>query len=63
MVENGTNDESWITVVALTGTGETRVTLDSSWQWSGGAPDLGPGLVVLAWYGAFGVANFVKYGE
>ena len=63
MVENGTNDESWITVVALTGTGETRVTLGSSWQWSGGAPDLGPGLVVLAWYGAFGVANFVKYGE
>ena len=62
MVENGTNDESWITVVALTGTGETRVTLDSSWQWSGGAPDLGPGLLVLAWYGAFGVANFVKYG-
>lgn len=63
MVENGTNDESWITVVALTGTGETRVTLDSSWQWSGSAPDLGPGLLVLAWYGAFGVANFVKYGE
>lgn len=58
-VSNG-GSEAWITVVALNG-GATII-LGTSWAWSGSAPTLAKGLVTLAWYGTFGVANFTKFG-
>lgn len=58
-VSNG-GSEAWITVVALKG-GAT-INLGTSWAWSGSAPTLAKGLVTLAWYGSFGVANFTKFG-
>ena len=60
-VSNGTSGQAWITVVALAGS--ATITLGSNWAWSGSSPDLAKGLVTLAWYGTFGVANFTKYGE
>lgn len=60
-VSNGASGQAWITVVALAGT--ATITLGSNWSWSGSSPDLAKGLVTLAWYGSFGVANFTKYGE
>ena len=59
-VSNG-GSEAWITVVALNG-GAT-INLGTSWAWSGSAPTLAKGLVTLAWYGTFGVANFTKFGD
>lgn len=59
-VNNGSANKAWITVVALAGT--ATITLGSSWSWSGSAPTLAKGLVTLAWYGTFGVANFTKFG-
>lgn len=35
----------------------------TSWAWSGSSLTLAKGLVVLAWYGAFGVATFTKFGS
>ncbi len=60
-VSNGASGQAWITVVALAGT--ATISLGSNWSWSGSSPDLAKGLVTLAWYGTFGVANFTKYGE
>lgn len=60
-VSNGASGQAWITVVALAGT--ATISLGSNWAWSGSSPDLSKGLVTLAWYGSFGVANFTKYGE
>lgn len=60
-VSNGSADKAWITVVALAGS--ATINFGSSWSWSGSAPTLGKGLVTLAWYGAFGVATFTKYGS
>lgn len=60
-VSNGAAGQAWITVVALAGS--ATITLGSNWAWSGSSPDLAKGLVTLAWYGTFGVANFTKYGE
>lgn len=59
-VNNGSGNKAWITVVALAGS--ATITLGSSWSWSGSAPTLAKGLVTLAWYGAFGVATFTKFG-
>lgn len=59
-VNNGSGNKAWITVVALAGS--ATITLGSSWSWSGSAPTLAKGLVTLAWYGTFGVANFTKFG-
>ena len=59
-VENGAAGNAWITVVALEGS--ATVTLGSSWAWSGSSPTLAKGLLTLAWYGSFGVANFQKFG-
>lgn len=60
-VDNGSANKSWIVVVALEGA--ATINLGSSWAWSGSAPTLGKGLVTLAWYGAFGVATFTKFGS
>ena len=60
-VNNGSSTKAWITVVALAGS--ATITLGSSWSWSGSAPTLAKGLVTLAWYGAFGVAAFTKFGK
>lgn len=59
-VNNGSANNAWITVVALQGS--AKITLGSNWSWSGSAPTLAKGLVTLAWYGRFGVANFQKFG-
>lgn len=59
-VANGSENMAWITVVALNGS--ATITLGSAWAWSGSSPTLAKGLVTLAWYGTFGVANFQKYG-
>lgn len=59
-VANGSANMAWITVVALNGS--ATITLGSSWAWSGSSPTLAKGLVTLAWYGTFGVANFQKFG-
>ena len=60
-VANGSAKMAWITVVALNGS--ATITLGSAWAWSGSSPTLAKGLVTLAWYGTFGVANFQKFGE
>lgn len=60
-VANGSANTAWITVVALQGA--ATITLGSAWAWSGSSPTLAKGLVTLAWYGTFGVANFQKFGE
>lgn len=60
-VANGSANMAWITVVALNGS--ATITLGSAWSWSGSSPTLAKGLVTLAWYGTFGVANFQKFGE
>ena len=60
-VANGSANTAWITVVALNGS--ATITLGSAWAWSGSSPTLAKGLVTLAWYGTFGVANFQKFGE
>lgn len=60
-VNNGSSNKAWITVVALAGS--ATINLGTSWAWSGSAPTLAKGLVVLAWYGAFGVATFTKFGS
>lgn len=59
-VANGSANMAWITVVALNGS--ATITLGSAWAWSGASPTLAKGLVTLAWYGTFGVANFQKFG-
>ena len=59
-VANGSENMAWITVVALNGS--ATITLGSAWAWSGSSPTLAKGLVTLAWYGTFGVANFQKFG-
>lgn len=60
-VANGSANMAWITVVALNGS--ATIALGSAWAWSGSSPTLAKGLVTLAWYGTFGVANFQKFGE
>ena len=60
-VSNGSSGKSWITVVALNGT--ATINFGSSWSWSGSTPTLAKGLVVLAWYGTFGIATFTKFGS
>lgn len=60
-VTNGSANTAWITVVALQGA--ATITLGDAWSWSGSSPTLAKGLVTLAWYGTFGVANFQKFGE
>lgn len=60
-VANGSANTAWITVVALQGS--ATITLGDAWSWSGSSPTLAKGLVTLAWYGTFGVANFQKFGE
>lgn len=60
-VNNGSTDKAWITVVALEGT--ATINLGTSWSWSGSAPTLAQGLATFAWYGAFGVATFTKFGS
>ena len=60
-VNNGSSNKAWITVVALAGS--ATINLGTSWSWSGSAPTLAKGLVTLAWYGAFGVATFTKFGS
>lgn len=59
-VANGSANTAWITVVALQGA--ATITLGDAWSWSGSSPTLAKGLVTLAWYGTFGVANFQKFG-
>lgn len=53
--------EAWITVVACEGA--VTVNLGSGWAWSGSAPTLGKGLITCAWYGSFGIVNFMKWGS
>lgn len=53
--------EAWITVVACAGA--VTVNLGSGWAWSGSAPTLGKGLLTCAWYGSFGIVNFMKWGS
>lgn len=53
--------EAWITVVACEGA--VTVNLGSGWAWSGSAPTLGKGLLTCAWYGSFGIVNFMKWGS
>lgn len=60
-VNNGSSNKAWITVVALAGS--ATINLGTSWAWSGSSPTLAKGLVTLAWYGAFGVATFTKFGS
>lgn len=60
-VNNGSSNKAWITVVALAGS--ATINLGTSWAWSGSSPTLAKGFVVLAWYGAFGIATFTKFGS
>lgn len=53
--------EAWITVVACEGA--VTVNLGNGWAWSGSAPTLGKGLITCAWYGSFGIVNFMKWGS
>ena len=53
--------EAWITVIACEGA--VTVNLGSGWAWSGSAPTLGKGLLTCAWYGSFGIVNFMKWGS
>ena len=53
--------EAWITVIACAGA--VTVNLGSGWAWSGSAPTLGKGLLTCAWYGSFGIVNFMKWGS
>ena len=53
--------EAWITVVACEGA--VTVKLGNGWAWSGSAPTLGKGLITCAWYGSFGIVNFMKWGS
>lgn len=53
--------EAWITVVACEGA--VTVNLGDGWAWSGSAPTLGKGLITCAWYGSFGIVNFMKWGS
>lgn len=53
--------EAWITVIACEGA--VTVNLGSGWAWSGSAPTLGKGLLTCAWYGKFGIVNFMKWGS
>ena len=53
--------EAWITVIACEGA--VTVNLGSGWAWSGSAPTLGKGLLTCAWYGTFGIVNFMKWGS
>lgn len=53
--------EAWITVVACEGA--VTVNLDNGWSWSGSMPTLGKGLITCAWYGSFGIVNFMKWGS
>lgn len=52
--------EAWITVVACEGS--VTVELGNGWAWSGSTPTLGKGLITCAWYGSFGIVNFMKWG-
>lgn len=53
--------EAWITVIACEGA--VTVNLGSGWSWSGSMPTLGKGLITCAWYGTFGIVNFMKWGS
>ena len=53
--------EAWITVVACEGA--VTVNLGNGWSWSGSMPTLGKGLITCAWYGSFGIVNFMKWGS
>lgn len=53
--------EAWITVVACEGS--VTVKLGNGWAWSGSTPILGKGLITCAWYGSFGIVNFMKWGS
>lgn len=53
--------EAWITVVACEGA--VTVNLGGGWSWSGSMPTLGKGLLTCAWYGSFGIVNFMKWGS
>lgn len=53
--------EAWITVVACEGA--VTVNLGDRWAWSGSTPTLGKGLITCAWYGSFGIVNFMKWGS
>lgn len=53
--------EAWITVVACEGS--VTVNLGNGWAWSGSTPTLGKGLITCAWYGSFGIVNFMKWGS
>lgn len=53
--------EAWITVVTCEGA--VTVNLGNGWAWSGSAPTLGKGLITCAWYGSFGIVNFMKWGS
>jgi hypothetical protein len=54
-------DDAWITVVACEGA--VTVNLGNGWSWSGSMPTLGKGLITCAWYGSFGIVNFMKWGS
>lgn len=53
--------EAWITVVACEGA--VTVNLGNGWSWSGSMPTLGKGFITCAWYGSFGIVNFMKWGS
>ena len=53
--------EAWITVVACEGA--VTVNLGNGWAWSGSTPTFGKGLITCAWYGSFGIVNFMKWGS
>lgn len=53
--------KAWITVVACEGA--VTVNLGNGWSWSGSMPTLGKGLITCAWYGSFGIVNFMKWGS
>ena len=59
-VSNGTAGKVWTKTVGITNASAT-ITLGSSWYWVGGkAPTVAANCVlVLKWYGTFGVANLV----
>lgn len=52
---------AWITVVACEDA--VTVNLGNGWAWSGSIPTLGKGLITCAWYGSFGIVNFMKWGS
>lgn len=63
-VENGTAGKAWVKVYSLTSLSFQTITLGSAWSWVGGeVPTIeGGGMLVLAWNGSKGIANYIYDG-